>query len=542
MSGHLFDVLPAAGKGAPPFADARAAREWLKLLPLINTPLAHADLSEALASMNASTLPPLDRLKTLEQFRDTIHQVQEDWQKSILGKPLPLSQTEHAHWQAMLQLWQLCRDGYAGCWRAAAVGDASVAQYQALLAQRSLYYGLQMVMSYALVYLLVPQDCWNQLFAHYSLALQSGLTSERVRDSRSSANGISSCDSQFIQTLLFASSNPQQLSQRQQQWLHPVLETLAPRTRLASDAAAPGKFDPLRINLDTPAPPQRRTDASETEGQVLGIDTLQLAQSLIKRIKLLRQGETPQQLGLGSTLSAEAAEQLLRELYRHWCEHPGDRKLPRKQKQSSLQLASSGLSNQHQWLAQGRYAPPPVQNNPVYGNRDLLEIQMFGQTTTRFVAPAVSNPILEEWELLDESVLGLRLQRAIGGQRLQLQQLLTVQLESQRLCGSVRWLEIGDELVTIGIRLLPGLPSAAAARTIEAVRLGQEGYTSVILLPAMPALKEPLSLVQPLGWFRQGRVLELWDGQGMHKLRMQRILERGCDYERIHIVPAGSNT
>lgn len=540
MSGHHLDILPPVGTGTPPFADARAAREWLKLLPLINTPLAHADLSETLISMNGSTLPALDRLKTLEQFRDTIHLVQDDWQKTLLGKPLPLSANEHTHWLGLLQLWQDCRDGYASCWRSAASGDPGVAQYQALLAERTLYYGLRMITSYAIVYQLIPASCWEILFGHYRLALQSGLAAERVRDSRSNANGISSCESLFIQALLFASGNPQQMSQRQQQWLYPVLEMLAPRTRLAPDARAPGDAEPLRIDLDIPAPPQRRTGNSSS--QPLAIDTLQLAQSLVKRIKLLRQGETPQQLGLGNTLSGEAAEQLLRELYRHWCEHPGERKLPRKEKQIMLSVAASGLSNQQQWLAQGRYAPPPVQHNPVYGNRDLLEIQMFGQTTTRFVAPAVSNPQLEDWELLDESVLGLRLQRPIGGQRLQLQQLLSVQLENQRLCGSVRWLEIGDDLVTIGIRLLPGLPSAAAARSIEAVRLGQEGYTEVLLLPAMPALKEPLSLVQPLGWFRQGRVLEIWDGQGLHKLRMQRVLERGCDYERIHIVPAGSNT
>ncbi|WP_028455559.1 hypothetical protein [Chitinilyticum litopenaei] len=536
MSG-LLSFLPARGTADPPFADARAAREWLKLLPLINTPVAHAELLEAISGMNRSRLGALDSLKTLEQFRDTVHQIQDNWQTTFLGKPLPLNPGERSHWQHFVDLWNAMADGYARCWRAAAEGDAGVGQYQALLAGRSLYYRLRMHYAHALVHRSPPQAGWDILFAYYKLIMQQGLAQERFRDSLSAASGTSHCESLFIQALLFAAGNPQQLSTRQQQWLHPVLENLAPRTSLGTQAAAPEGHQPLSIDLDHPSPPLRRPPA---DGQSsLAIDTLQLAQSLIKRIKLLRQGEAPQQLGLGSTLSTEAAEQLLRELYKHWCEHPGERKLGRKPQQAELQVAGGGIGNQHRWLAQGLYAPPAVPQKAL-GNRDMLDIQMFGKTTTRFTAPVLQAPELENWSLVDESVLGLRMERGIAGTRLQLQQLLTLTLDGQRFCGSIRWLEIGDEKILAGVRLLPGLPAAAAVRAIDAVRLGQEHYTDALRLPPMPALKEPASLLLPPGWFRQGRVLELWDGQAQHKVRLQSLLERGSDFERAHFVPAGT--
>ncbi|MBE9608972.1 hypothetical protein [Chitinilyticum piscinae] len=532
-------IQPDSGSPAP-FADARAAREWLKLLPLINTPLAHSDLRQALEQMNQSSLAALEKLKILEQFRETIHLVQDDWMRALLAKPLPLNPVEHQQWLQLVQLWELTSDGYATCWLAAIEEDAGVLQYRALLAERTLYYGVRILHAHALAYQAQPEHYWQRLFAHYSWARQLGDATERVRDSLCQAtSGVSNVESLFIQALLFSAGNPQQLSQRQQQWLYPVLELLAPRTRLGSDAPGLNQFAPLRIDLDQPAAPQRRPNLPQGAGS-LAIDTLALAQTLSKRIKLLRQGEAPAQLGLGNGLSGEACESLLRDLYRHWCEQPAERKLPRKEQQSHLELAGAGLTNQHRWIARGRYAPPPIKQQTVYGNRDVLDIQMFGQTTRKLVAPVLAEAEREEWQLVDETALGVRLQRPLGGQRLQLQQLLTLRLGEQLLCGSVRWLEICADSITIGIRLLPGVPSPAAARTIEAVRLGQEAFTEVLLLPAMAALKEPNSLLQPPGWFRQGRVIELWDGSKLHKLRMQKVIERGCDFERVHIVPAGS--
>ena len=59
-------ALPALGGTAlTPFNDVRSARDWLKLLPMINVPVAHQEISQAI-SVNSET--SRDVSKTVENF------------------------------------------------------------------------------------------------------------------------------------------------------------------------------------------------------------------------------------------------------------------------------------------------------------------------------------------------------------------------------------------------------------------------------------------------------------------------------------------
>ena len=59
-------------------------------------------------------------------------------------------------------------------------------------------------------------------------------------------------------------------------------------------------------------------------------------------------------------------------------------------------------------------------------------------------------------------------------------------------------------------------------------------YVAALLLPAVPTLKTPASLITPRDWFKPGRVVELVQVDKKRLLlKMELSLEKGSDYERI---------
>ena len=98
--------------------------------------------------------------------------------------------------------------------------------------------------------------------------------------------------------------------------------------------------------------------------------------------------------------------------------------------------------------------------------------------------------------------------------------------------GQVRWLmATGRGDLACGVKLLPGLPLAAAVRG-TGLNAVDEKYVQAMALAAVPALNAPATLVLASGWFRPKRVLEA----AMHKpqrVRLLEVLERGTDFERV---------
>lgn len=114
----LDDVRSLSEGGAPPFHDARTTKEWLKLLPLINTLQSSLELREALAQLNQSHLDALELLKSLEILREAVHITGEGLQTHFVGKALPLAPGEQQQWQDAQTLWELFETAYARCWKA----------------------------------------------------------------------------------------------------------------------------------------------------------------------------------------------------------------------------------------------------------------------------------------------------------------------------------------------------------------------------------------------------------------------------------------
>ena len=99
------------------------------------------------------------------------------------------------------------------------------------------------------------------------------------------------------------------------------------------------------------------------------------------------------------------------------------------------------------------------------------------------------------------------------------------------LLAVARWSRVagGTELQS-GISLLAGAPQAVAVRGIG-LSAANEKYRHGFLLPAVAAVGEPASVIVPAGWFRAGRVIELYI-ESARQIRLAALLDRGSDFER----------
>ncbi|WP_255991544.1 hypothetical protein [Chitinolyticbacter albus] len=533
-----LEHLPSyRGNAAPPFTDARSAKSWLQLLPLINAPVAHSELVEALRLLNASAVSPYESLKILELFREPVHMVQTALTERFLGRALPFGADEQTAWQQVIDLWRIVCNAYARIWRAAQEGQAEVADHHALAAERTLRYQCLLLRDHLLAYRPVPTEVWQELYGYYTLAERGGVAEKPAKDSLLKVAGVASPENIFVHTLLLAGASPYHFTARQILWLDERLPAFAQRAPIGREARAlPGRGS-LQVDFAYPTAP-RRTEPRLAGDTVREIDTYQLAQALSRRIKLLRNGEAPEKLGLGEQFPASAIESLLTELYRTWCEQPTERIHSRADGNRTIDVIF-GLQKQHVAISAGRFALPSDGPSELAGD-DLVRMQLFGRTQTLQAVSATELAPSETWWLRNESPQGMQLSRpAESGHRVALQQLLSVQIGGRYYSGSVRWLQQDGDQVVIGVRLLPGQPFSAAVRPVDLVHAGRRGWTEGLALPATPTLRAPASLILPVGWFRPGRLVEWWDGENTRKLRLESALERGVDYERVHYVLAG---
>ncbi|MGL6042266.1 MAG: hypothetical protein ACRC01_13840, partial [Deefgea sp.] len=488
--------------------------------------VAHAEMLTALEELNLSNISGLDSLKIIEQFRESVHVLQEGLLSRYTQKAIPLTESELHAWQNACQLWQAIENAYGRCWHAALSGHADVAEFMPLLAERTLYYSLKVNTLYLLINTAIPAEQWTQQFTYYQLAHSLGVAEKKAKDSLISIGGSATPEHIFIHSLLLNAANPFQYNLRYLLWINECLEVFSSRCALEHIAETLPNRPAFTIDFAAPSAPER-LERTEKDSQ-MAISTLMLAQALSKRIKLLRSGEMPEKIGLGTSLSPQAAEALLTDLYRQWCDHPVERSLPRRETQSPVAVGF-GITNLHRWMAEGRFAPAP-QDEAQLSSQELMQIRLFGQTSAMNTPVVLPQIITNPWQTIDETATGLRLQRTHDGERISLQQLLIIKDQQQFLIGSIRWLcDQGNDL-QIGVKLLPGQPQAATIRAQDAARFGQTDHTEVLLIPAIVALQIPNTLILPAGWFRQGRLLELWDGHRQTRIRLVSILSRGLDF------------
>jgi len=527
----LPTIDPAAPR--PEFSDATSCKQWLKELPLTNVQTTHNELKQQLELLSHSPFAALERLKILEQLRETVAYIAGELGKRYRNKPLPFTTLEHTAWNNVESLWQILAANYRLCLQANIDGNAEVAAFTALITQRAMSCLVVQMLEYGHAFRFVPASLWRQLHVLYAFAEEREVAAKRIKDSMNREDGSDSCEGVYAKALLLSLADPQQLSSRQLLQLDRWLDKWTARAPMLKEQPPTPSLPLVAVDLADASGPAIYTGQMMQEKRFL--DTERIAISLRKRIKFLRGGGNAAEIGLGEDCIQPGCEAFLTTLYRRWCEVQPARAHNRDQAESTVQLCFA-FPAIHFFLNDATPFKQPGETFDL-APEIMEDMRMYGRVTKRTEKLLVSRLgyKLENWRCLDQSPGGFRLARNGEGERISQNLLLAVRPEASEhfILAVVRWLVMNEDgSIAIGTRSLPGLPTPLAARQITLNPMDAGPFVPAFQLSAVPEQKEPASLVLPIGWFQPGKFVQIYGSQ-MEEAKLIGLLEKGANFERV---------
>lgn len=559
MSDSLDFGLPTvSGSGSgkqPAFVTAQACKTWLTILPLTKAAQSQEQLLNQLNLLNRYPIPPAERLRILELLREPAHFVQEETARRFVSHPLPLAASEQAAFDVSQDLWQGLAIGYLHCLRASIEGD-TITLNVALAAERALTTLTAAQIDACRAGLPLGTEYCRRLHRIYRVAERLKLTQQPVDDKMRPHAGVTTAQDAYVEALLIEAAYPWELSAKYLAWMQRWAQRWAAKVSLLADLPAPLaelKTLPLCVNLGGDQPAKFNVMAADQRIDAPGpkqrwLELTELRRSLKKRLALLERGDTPASIDLGEDCTQPGAETLLKQVYQFWCKGGrrkpviGVRNVAEATGNGTCQLIG-GMEAIHAIIS-GKAFRQPGRNpdKPELSRREFEQIATFGRVETHADLDFSQQPVFaaEEWRVLDESekAAGMLLGRSYGanGMRLCRHQLVALRPADARgfLLGEVRWVAADTKRNTLcaSVTIFPGIPEPVALCGNGAkAAAANEQYHQGFLLPAVALLQEPPCVVTPSGWFRIGRVLDVYSGNS-HQLRLTRLIERGADFER----------
>jgi cyclic-di-GMP-binding protein len=530
-------LAPTDESADPLFKDAESCAQWLKQLQLTNLQLAHSVLLTQINELNRYPMREQERSNTLEQLRDTVHHVQNEYAKKLIAKPLPLDENELIIFFAIVQLWQAMAHGYQRCLQDRLADHRQPGKQGAFLCQRSLLYSGLAICEHSRTGYEFDTRLWHQLHRLYAFAEAQGLQLKEIPDPLNGNLPRSSCHDIYVKTLLTCHARPAELARSQllllDLWLS-EWSSMVPIER--SYIISKGDAQPLALDLDSSngLQPVRLIEHSASMRYLI---TAPLSKLLRVKTILLQQGETPKKLKLGGKGKARECIELLTFLHQSWCEDNSTRFGVRNPNSQQTQLCYrpeniyAQLSGKAYRQTIGSSAANYIAQKQIEAFGQALQ-DASGKTRTDAGSP------LETWQFENESVLGARLIRVdTHGGRLSHNQLLALRIgdEGAFKLGATTWVSVTRAgQLQIGVRYLPGIVHALGLSMAAANMQSPDRSAPGFLLQAVPALKTPASLIIPRNWFKAGRVLDIRQQNGEEQqAKMGFSVERGIDYERV---------
>ncbi len=531
-----MSLQPLASPHVPlQFADSMSCRQWIEQLTLTNVQLTQQVLTSQLASLGTAALPPVERLKILEALREAVHFVQSESSKRYAGKGLPLDPGEMTVWTNVIALWQEVSHNYQQCLKAYREGELAIAPHAALLTMRCLRLLGDTMGDYYRSYRQPPGVMWRSLHELYSFAEQHGFARIRVQDSFGKREPDSSCAEVYVQVLLAHLANPFSLSLRQMGFVQRWLERWATLVGLAVQQPPASAIPLLATDLNGARGPFFAAEL-RAEANPRYLELEQLSKTLRQAINLLKQGQTPAQLGLGEDARQPGCENLLMLLYVQWCRAGTARGEERSQHEESVEVCF-GLSCAHVQLSAASSSTATELTS-----RDKQDLDTYGYIprVSQQKPAQEEDPELEQWQIVNQSASGFMcIQREPAGKvRVSHNQLIAVRRGNGRHfhLGMAQWLRIEEDgVLYCGVRMFPGTPQAVSVCPSNFNPVGGGRHERAVLLPEVPAPSAPASVVLPSGWFQSGRFVEVYSDR-KQVAKLLNLIEKGFDFDRGTII------
>ena len=525
----ILPLEPTDDLANPIFKDAASCGLWLGQLQLTNLQLAHSQLLYQIGELNRFPMNGIERLNTLELLRETVGFVQDDYAKKLIDKPLPLNDDEMTIFMSLVQLWQAMLTGYQRCLQFYIFGEKELSDQGALLCQRCLYYGGLEIFEYLRTRYEFSPALWRQMHALYAYAEQHELHQIEV----AGLDCKTSCTSSYVKTLLSCYANPAELSRWQLQQMNRWLSAWSSNLSL-SHCYKPNKNDsePLAVDISSEMGLQKAGESLHKD-TVRYLDMVPMSKLLRVKAILLQQGQTAQQVGLGDQYDSHACHDLLILLHQCWCGNRHKRSIQRKPVSRVTELCCQ-IEGIHAYLSQKDSKPSRL------GKLAIKQIETMGYVPNSDLERAERDHPLESWLIENENIIGARITRADAeGRRFKCKQLVALRAAKSFsfMLATVAWMVVTRQgRLQMGIKYLPGkpIPVRISAAGINLARAEAQAF----LMPVLPSVKTPASLIIPRGWFQPGLAIELRQPDGNFMvLQLGFSVERGFDFERVSFTP-----
>lgn len=530
----------ARSEQKPAFLDAAECASWLARVPLANVSLAQPILLRQLNLLHRHDMPPGERFTVLEALRRPVIEVQADAAKIFSGRPLPLATPEQAALERTLEVWNLLAQGYLRCFTALCDAKSDRAlSLVALLAQRTLSVFADWQVDLCRGEQLPDATYWQKLHQVIAIAETLGIAETAVSDPLRHGNTQTSALAAYAECNLLSAASPYELPARHMAWVARWARRWG--AKLALLKAPPedirNRAVPLWVDLDSERPPGL---VPQPAGNGRWLETTELRKSLAARIALLEQGRAPAELQLGDDVTQPAASQLLQRLLQRWCAGGAQRREERHAATGTCHVVA-GFEAVHFQLSGRQPFRAPSRDDATL-RREREEFETFGECRHTLQTDSGQNDshiedwlVMDDWRLVNESTTGLCLARPmLEGVRIGAGTLISVKVgSSQRFAlACVRWALHGtNDMLLGGIQLFPGEPRPVAMRVIDP---GEKPgpWREGLLLPEIPALGEPASLMVPAGSFKLERRVEVMVDHQSQIVKLFRVLDRGIEFER----------
>ena len=522
---------PTDDRATPAFKDRAGCTQWLGQLQLTNLQQAQHALRSQLDELNRYPMRALERMQVLELLGETVAHVQHDFARRLVAKALPLNTAELAVLESLAALWQGMVTGYQRCLQSYVAGDRQVAAHGALFCHRCLHYCGRQILEYLQAGYEFDGALWQQLHTLYAFAEEQELHLLEVdNEPATGIAGQSHCRTVYLKLLLICHAHPFELSRNQlnllDRWLTKWQDSLSLERHCTRSR---GEAQPLAVDFDSSLGLQPLSQ--DATGRLRYLPMVPLSKLLRVKTILLQQGQSPQQLELEGCGKAEDCAEFLTMLHRNWCETPSERRVLRSSAGQEVH-ACYELESIYSHITQKPFRSKRRSDSSI--NMARSQIATFGRTlsdTGKHHDLAALGYPRETWTVDSGNLLGALLVREEEAEaRLATKQLIATFVDDTNCTlATVNWLDVDRTgRLHASIRYLPGAPEAVLATTQEV------SGAAALLLPPMPDLRIPASLILPRNQFQPGGQLELTLRDGKKKkIKMGISVEKGGNYERI---------
>ncbi len=512
------------------FRDAESAAQWLAGQPQANPSAMMSSLTEQLESFSRLNRPPRQHFKVLEILRKAVFAATAASQIRSAGKPLPLTADEQRALDAVRYLWRVCATAYQRCLQACLDGDSSLEGHAARVAHRvAACLHMEQVAGYASG--AAPQaGFWQCLHAAFLVAEKLECGDEPVADRWPGDVSGATFNGQYAMSLMLYLAQPFSMSSVQRAALERWLVRWRELAGVTAQTPLEAESVSWRIDLGEDRPLCEDGGSGETNlSRWLRLDAV--LGKIRGRRAALQAGESPENLKLGSRLTADACLALLATLDSHLRQVPPDLSIGRAG-MPELSIAV-GLASIHRLL--GGTGANAASHSPSSMDDHMASEQLavFGRVLTeRRLPPAVD---LEPWRLVQRSgrQAWLLRQPGNGNSRLNVQAVLAIRRQDNFLLATVAGLgQSEDGVLCCFVRLLSDEVAPRGVETRDRIT-GKVERHPALLLPSDDEHATRDLLLIPTGVMARASSVQFLDsdGQRLPGLRLGECLERGNEVD-----------